>query len=97
MSADDVIRGARALIAKGWTQGASARDHRGQPTSPLGPFATSFCLIGAIKRVQCGEREAEEARAMIRERIGDGELIANWNDAPGRTQAEVLEVLDRCR
>ena len=41
----------RDLLAKGWTQGAEARDARGNPTYPQSHKAASFCPSGAAIHV----------------------------------------------
>lgn len=84
------------MIEKGWTQGALARDELGAEVWPRHPAASCWCLLGAIRRVALGDTEAEEARQMVFDQLGSV-AIATWNDTPGRTQAEVLAVLDRCR
>ena len=41
---------AALLVEYGWTQRASATDHRGIPTSPEDPKAVSWCATGAMAR-----------------------------------------------
>jgi hypothetical protein len=98
MTTREILTNARALIAKGWTQGHYARMASGYPCHENSQRAVSWCLVGAVCRA--GEiylRQALDAVEYLREIIGDPDLplIGNWNDAPGRTQEEVLALLDR--
>jgi hypothetical protein len=82
----DKLDEARALIEKGWCQGAFER--RG-----------CFCLYGAISQVTLGQADAdsrstEPLEELVAKAINDGSEsweLARWNDAYGRTQAEVIE------
>lgn len=53
------IRGAQAILSDrdGWTTRHSARTPDGSPVDPLSPFATQFCLLGALYR-SCAHVEA---------------------------------------
>ncbi len=86
---------ARALIKKGWTQGVNQE-------------GDCFCAQGALLFVCSFDREYDtltNARIKlwraIRETFEDipkkrhFSSITLWNDADGRTQAEVLAVYDR--
>lgn len=93
MTAADILRGARALIATGWTQGAWARDRDDKVVHPRDGDACCWCLDGAIVAVSdvpLGESGlAFEALANIQP------LPMIWNDQPGRRQSEVLALFDR--
>jgi hypothetical protein len=72
---------ARDLIASGWCQGAS-RSVDGR-----------YCLIGAmVAGAGLSERFGRAVR--LRTQAAGYATIQSWNDAPGRTQAEVLTLLD---
>ena len=77
---------ARALLAKGWMQGDW---HNGDVVR----LPTRWCSIGAIEWAGGGTAESSAKRALWRA-VGTA-CISDWNDAPGRTQAEVLEAFDR--
>lgn len=80
------LRQARALIERGWTQGWFVS------SDGLG-----VCPIGAINKVYIGHatfRGGESAKRLLRKAIGCP-CIAPWNDAPERTQAEVLAAFDK--
>lgn len=97
MTPREALVAARELLTPegAWTQGAFARVGRGgNPIGPAEPRAKCFCIVGALKRV-CPWEASLAFRALERAigvRPGD---VVNWNDTPGRTQAEVLEVLDK--
>lgn len=89
----EVLRAARAKIEQGWTQHAPGRDANGDPVDIK--RATCWCAIGACYAASPLEQlPADEAVAMLSSVVPNG-LISIFNDAPGRTQAEVLEVFDR--
>lgn len=77
-----------------WTQGAFAKDKNGFATYPLWPEACCFCVLGALERIAGGDTGyaygvAEDA---VRDLIPSG-FVSTWNDAPERTQAEVVTTL----
>jgi hypothetical protein len=79
---------ARRVIAAGWTQWAWA-DERG------------CCIMGALN-LACGERVDYDvylaAWKCVMAQVPDSDqcpTLMHWNDTEGRTQAEVLDLLDR--
>ncbi|MDI3261174.1 MAG: hypothetical protein QJR02_15925 [Sinobacteraceae bacterium] len=90
-----VLTRARDLVARpgGWTQEEGARDDMGRPVPVFSPDACSFCSMGAIARA-CEDRHFEKGWDILRTALG-GRLVAPWNDAPERTQAEVVAAFDR--
>jgi hypothetical protein len=94
---------ARAKIAQGWTQRVYARDARDRAVMYDSPAATCWCLNGALASLAWTGPDPElvEAYRLVRAAaVGDGaefpfEKSVKWNDAPGRTQAEVLAAFDR--
>lgn len=95
MSPAEVLRKAADLIEPegAWTQGHGARDEDGAPITSSSEAAVCWCAFGAIWHAQgrmiIGETPAEAALGKV---IG-GARIDDWNDAPGRTQAEVVAAL----
>mgnify|MGYP003404033147 CR=1 FL=1 len=90
----EIIRKTRALIAtpETWTTQAGARDHDGAPVSWDAPEVACRCLYIAVAtaaRSCIGEERVAEALGFLRSAD-----IAPWNDAPGRTHAEVLARID---
>ena len=72
------LKRARELVRKGWTQGA---DQRG----------SCFCAAGAMNETRPPD---DEMRWTVRWPNGGLCILYMWNDAPGRTQAEVIAMFD---
>ena len=79
-----ILRGARGLIEnpEGWTKHAYARKETGKWARVWDKKAACFCTVGAILRSGGFHPFFEDA------------YLALWNDAPGRTHAEVLSAFD---
>lgn len=97
----DVLERAADLIARpgAWAQEITyAQDAEGRSILPYSDDAKCFCLIGAIAhewRIAAGLVESKLRALPTVNAIlcGDEGAPANWNDAPGRTQAEVVAAL----
>jgi hypothetical protein len=64
MSTADILRTARALVVKGWTQGAFARPDEtdDDEVEPDDPSAVCFCMLGAVRAVAAaGDQESAES------------------------------------
>lgn len=87
----DVLRQARELLAEPgrWTQGSLARDADGHSSPLRGPAAVCWCSIGAVERIT---KTPGTAYKYLKAAMGCG--IAAWNDAPERTQSEVVAAFD---
>jgi hypothetical protein len=83
------LREARALIERGWCQRAYGRDADGCSVYEDNPSAICWCASGAINA-----KADYAARRVFGEAIGT-DCIPGWNDAPERTQAEVLAAFDK--
>jgi hypothetical protein len=101
-----VIDSMISLIKQGWTQQAMAKDSAGTVVSYHGAEATSFCLIGAYAKAvilrnpprasQFAVRDA--LSATIEKQTHNPELSwDDWNDAPERTQQDVLSMLHKAK
>ena len=90
--ASDALAKAADLIEPpgAWTQGTFARDAHGEPTTSSGPRATCWCASGAIRRITPGRLDRRQARDYLDKVVG---TITLFNDALGRTQAEVVAAL----
>jgi hypothetical protein len=88
----DVLESAAKLIEQPgkWVQGENALDKFGEPTEPGYSDAACWCLEGALQ--QCGGRHS--AYQAVRRAVGESNLWG-WNDAPERTQPEVVAALRR--
>ncbi len=81
----DVLLGAADVIERGgWCQGAYER-------------SGSFCVSGAIRKASGWKADGHltticvDAHGALWQALGEN--MADWNDAPGRTQAEVVAKL----
>jgi hypothetical protein len=75
-----------------WCQGTACRDSTGRPCEDK--KAVSWCIIGAL--IHCFPKWKDRAkRHEDLTRVG---VIhkSDWNDARGRTQAEVVAMLKEC-
>lgn len=76
-----------------WTQGTVARNALGEDVEGDAPDAVCFCLIGAIGKATDHHYDAAKpVYELLETLVGDG-WIDLWNDAPERTQAEVVAKL----
>lgn len=78
-----------------WCQHAEAITVNSIYVFPYDPRAVRWCLVGAVKRCyigydNCLERITEAIPADERR-----ENVAEWNDAPERTYADVVGMLRR--
>lgn len=89
----DVLERAAALLEPegAWTQAAYARGKSGRIVNPQSKAAVCFCMAGAVERAK-GDDETLDERRFIRMAI-KRQYIPGWNDAPGRTQTEVVAAL----
>lgn len=94
--ADD-LRKARALVEKGWTQRAMARDESRRRVNAVDPTACRWCAVGSVVSVTAARFDARYAKLIyaVKHAAGAAFTLASWNDAPCRTQAEVLAAFDR--
>ena len=85
------------LLKRGWCQGASARTAKsrhypkGRPCHANAPMAAQWCMWGAVVGSDIGaynETLVEKAAWRI-----TGGPLNEYNDAPGRTQEEVIQVM----
>ena len=83
-----------------WTQGSYAKTVNGTNVSPLDPDATCWCVIGAIRHLYPPRSTAEIYNDDVCKNIWPrftnvitNMSLAQWNDAPGRTKAEVISLL----
>lgn len=83
----------------GWCQGSAAIDNNGQEVGVLSNDAIRFCTIGAVAKAYIPTDNArDELSLKMQGRIRDAlglYSISNWNDAPERTEEEVIALLKR--
>lgn len=86
------------IIEKGWAQGYYAKDAEGRLVDTMDPEACSFCIAGAISRVQ--RRSSHRTRTAVFDAVRavtPNEDIAAYNDAWGRTKEEVIDLFDQAK
>lgn len=97
LSVADVLERAADLIDEPgrWTRGHIARNSAGEGVPADHPAAVCWCAVGALERVS-GEQGGKPFHALLRV-VGDfpdeATFGEKWNDAPGRTQSEVVSKL----
>ena len=97
LSTIEILKKARELISKGWCQKAPARTKRGAWCQPSSDHADKFCIIGAIDKICFMGRPTLEATHLY---LNTHEILEKychptaWNDEPGRTKKQVLNLLD---
>jgi hypothetical protein len=103
-SAADVLERAAKLIEPegAWTQGAFSLDETGSHSEDLtaiGP-AVCWCVLGAIAEIvgvdpvaPWGLNNTAVAAKLALSRVIEDDNVPMFNDAPGRTQAEVVAKL----
>jgi hypothetical protein len=74
-----------------WTKGAYARDKDGVEGTKSFKAAVCWCLSGAI--IHCYRLDASRFLGVIQRRLNVA-FIADWNDAPERTFAEVRALVE---
>jgi len=82
---------AAALVRKGWTQNACARDENGVAVEPTGPCACRWCLFGAML-CSANDLIADDALRVMNDFVTTSAIY--WQDDPVRTQAEVAAALE---
>ncbi|MGN6063805.1 DUF6197 family protein [Brevundimonas diminuta] len=96
----EVLEAAADLLEQpgAWTQDEFARDSVGRVVCPTSTLATCWCVRGAIAAVNEDEddhtannRNWKAAARLLG--FHDAMDIELWNDAPERTQAEVVAAL----
>ena len=95
----EILTTAIQYLDRGWTQGDDAIDEKGKPVPPRSPEACSWCAIGAISAAM-GDPYLKGEHKMVRDAITDtmglrAYSLAEWNDAPLRTFAEVRTAFEK--
>jgi hypothetical protein len=103
ISATEILRRARDLIAFGWCQGFDATDAAHHPVDPWSAHACHWSLLGAFAAaLGPPDPHTPEKPALIAELrlalIAVSDLIPDWslqhwNDHPARTQADIVATL----
>ncbi len=93
---EDVLRAVRERLARGWSQGAPARDASGRPVAFWGDGACSWSLSAAFALAATdGLPEGYVPNSIRAFADVTGALsLEAWNDAPDRTKEELLAAID---
>lgn len=104
----DIVDHAITLLEeRGWTQGCYAHDKNGNITSACSETATRFCMYGALCRATYNlsenrfdtvymSPEYEKFEEITNTKIGYPNIVP-WNDYPGRTKKEAINLLKEIR
>ena len=97
------MKATRELVAESWCSGADALDADGFEVDPWDDKAVSWSLLGAVVAVL--ERDSSLAGELPLAELGAAlfaladliptDSLADWNDDPRQTQANVVAVLDQ--
>lgn len=92
-----ILKDAKELIEKGWTQGCMARDSHGIYALYDSKEAVCFCITGALWRVGQGEDVVIPLIRLMQHAAGipEDRFISSWNDEAERTQEEVVALFDK--
>jgi hypothetical protein len=100
-----ILRQARELIVKGWTQEALARTRDGRSVSMDSPLAARFCLIGAIQRANFDSAPyggklmydhcVDYVRRIIFATTSQVTSCVIFNDEIAKSKQDVIKLLDR--
>jgi hypothetical protein len=93
----EIIKAARALIdtPEKWTKRVGARDSDGAETDVLASSAVCFCVVGACRKATGPNILYVRGLGTLRSCIKGSGTVHEWNDAPERTHADVMELFDR--
>lgn len=99
MTGTELLREAEALVQLGWCQHATARTLNGAAVDVSSGNAAQWSLLGALQAVTFRDSstsldDLRDAMMSIADLIDDPSL-ADWNDDPNRTQADVQGLLGR--
>lgn len=94
MNTREILIGARERIARGWAQGNFAYNAEGDRVGSSDPEACKWCVVGAIYATTDRPFLRQDAMSAVAVHSKTGALPI-WNDAPERTQADVLAAFDR--
>ena len=81
-------------LAQGWCQWVLSKDSQGQEVSVDSPSAVQWCVMGAVLAAFPGEFEKQHPNVgpIVDYLLTKGTCV-DWNNFPGRTQAEVVAAM----
>lgn len=82
-------------VRKGWCQRVAAVDKLGLPCYPTSRMAHAWCAIGAIEAAYPNDnKKFADTTEKLYLKLKGLDSIGEWNDAPTRTQAQVVALLE---
>ncbi len=92
-----ILKAMRVKLANGWTQGVAARRADGEAVNSDDKKACAYCLMGALWSLNGIAKGLAVELALIQTLRGDGVAgsLPAYNDAVGRTQGEILALVDK--
>jgi hypothetical protein len=90
----EILKAARALITPegAWTTGDLARNFKGEAVNSRSPHAVCWCMSGAVRTASFYTSDWVAGIDALGKVMSCS--VPKFNDAPGRTQAEVLAKFD---
>ena len=82
-------------VRRGWCQGAMAEIVDGYRVSEDDERAVKWCILGAVWKAFDDDSIALRYTDELHKYIGKDVLLGNWNDELGRTQKEVVSLLEK--
>ncbi|WNM70268.1 hypothetical protein [Myxococcus phage Mx1] len=99
------LESAKSYIEKGWTQDYYAKTESGRVVEACDEGAVCWCLRGALQRARAdviktgvegdGVWTLSSSAERLLEEVGEISHIPRWNDKLGRTQEQVLDLLQK--
>lgn len=95
MTTIQVLTKARALIVRGWTKYAFARDKHGHRVGPLAKTACRWCADGSLRAASGGIEAPVYKRALAALSGVMGGVAPTVNDAAETTKKDIVNAFDR--
>lgn len=104
MKSKELLQRARLSVMDGWCQGSYYEDANGNPCGRV--HAARHCAMGALIQASVGYGDTfathsfSRAARMLQDQVtrleGNGLVnVQQWNDEPGRTKQEVVELYNK--
>lgn len=90
-----ILKEARELVSRGWTQGFYARGHYGSPVSVDSNSAICFCALGAVVRIGNDNFNFIRAKDVLTANLVDFDSVISFNDHPDTKFDDVIALFDR--
>jgi hypothetical protein len=92
----EALGAVRKRIERGWSQEADARDGSGKAVAMVGESAEAWSVLGAFALAATDGIPINHIHGALRALadVTQANSLKEWNDAPLRTQQDVLDALD---